>query len=190
MEEQIKRLLSSRPAKRIAETRRIRSAVLMPLYVLGGEYHILFIQRTQTVSTHKGQISFPGGRSEAGDGTLLNTALRETEEEIGIAQSDVRLLGELDDTATSNSDYLISPFVGLIPWPYRINPQQSEVAGIIDASINELLEPSRCSSGRDHIDGVETRTYFYDYQGKVIWGATARILHLFLDLWREAERQP
>jgi 8-oxo-dGTP pyrophosphatase MutT (NUDIX family) len=113
MEKKLKQALSKRQKVYISDPRRTPSAVLIPLYKKQGEYYILFIQRTDRVKDHKGQISFPGGAYEEDDDSLLQTALREATEEVGLASEDVEVLGELDDFRTIGSGYTISPFVAL-----------------------------------------------------------------------------
>jgi 8-oxo-dGTP pyrophosphatase MutT (NUDIX family) len=100
MMERLKQALSQRPKRRINDRSQIPAAVLIPIYYKDGQYHILFMQRTERVKVHKGQISFPGGACEPNDGTAVNTALRECTEEVGVAAESVELLGELDDFFT------------------------------------------------------------------------------------------
>ena len=104
----------------------------MPVFLKKGQYHLLFIQRTERVKYLKGQISFPGGAYEKNDGLILNTALREAEEEIGLIPKDVQILGELDDVLTATSNYIISPFVGLIPYPYDFRPDKWETEELLE----------------------------------------------------------
>ena len=165
------------------DANRVASAVLMPLYLREGQYYILFTQRTEKVKDHKGQISFPGGAYEEKDGTLVNTALRESAEEIGLMPGDVEVLGELDDIATIGSGYIISPFVAYIPWPYQFKLEEWEAEEIIEVPISALLDKNCVRQGTDILDAMVVTTYFYHYQARVIWGATARILNQFLDIW-------
>ncbi len=176
--------LSARSAKTVAVTDRIRAAVLVPIFEKGSEYYIVFTERTHRVSTHKGQISFPGGRLDEGDATLLDAALRECEEEIGIARSDVGVLGQLDDCPTYVSSYMITPFVGTIPWPHLFKMNEIETASVIETPISELLDPRCLAEGSEIVDGHILPAYFYAHGGKVIWGATARILKQFLEIWQ------
>ena len=97
MEKKLRKALSERQTLRISDARRTPSAVLIPIYKKQGEYYILFIQRTDRVRDHKGQISFPGGAYEEGDDSLLQTALREADEEVGLAAEDVEVIGEAQD---------------------------------------------------------------------------------------------
>jgi len=183
MQQRLKQALSQRQKAHIADTSWTPSAVLIPVYHKQGEYYILFTKRTERVKVHKGQISFPGGAYEEKDGTLVNTALRESAEEIGLAAEEVELLGELDDFFTIGSGYIMSPFVGAIPWPYPLKLDPTEVEEIIEVPISALLDKGCLSQGTDTIDGQVVTTYFYHYRGRVIWGATARILSQFLGIW-------
>ena len=112
----------------------------------------------------------------------MTTALREAEEEMGIAPKDVQILGELDDFCTASSDFCISPFVGLIPYPYpfRVNPH--EIAEVIEAPLSVLRQENQMRQEIFLRDGEPFPVYFYEYQDYTIWGATARILKEFLDL--------
>jgi len=135
------------------------------------------------VKDHKGQISFPGGAYEKRDGTLTSTALRECSEEIGLASEAVELLGELDDTITTTSPYIISPFVAEIPWPYLFKRDPIEVEEIIEAPLADLLAQDCLRQESEITNGLPVLPYSYSYDGKVVWGATARILNQFLGIW-------
>ena len=111
---------------------RRQAAVLLPLFRNATDYHLLFTKRTETVRQHKGQVSFPGGSFEPADGDLQTTALRESYEEVGIQPEHVTILGRLDDLATFSTSFTISPFVGLIPYPYPFRPNPLEVAIVFD----------------------------------------------------------
>lgn len=156
--------------------------MLIPLYKKQGEYYILFIQRTDRVRDHKGQISFPGGAYEEGDDNLLQTALREADEEVGLAAGDVEVLGELDDYRTIGSNYVISPFVGRMPWPYQLKVDEWETEEVIEVPLSALLDKNNVRQDKDILEGEEIVQYYYHYQDKVIWGATARILNHLLDI--------
>lgn len=185
MKDRLKQALSQRRKSSIVDASRVLSAVLIPIYYKQGRYYILFTKRTEKVQDHKGQISFPGGAYEEKDRTLVNTALRECAEEIGLATEAVELLGELDDFSTMNSGYIISPFVAIIPWPYPFKVDPIEVEEIIEAPISVLLDKDCVRQETEIADGQAVNTYFYHYQGKVIWGATARILNQFLDIFTQ-----
>ena len=138
MEETIKEILACRDKACIDQPGLIRAAVLIPLFKKNGEYYVLLTRRTDNVGTHKGQISFPGGKRDEGE-TLLSTALREAREEMGISEKDVRILGELDDMCTFASDFCIAPFVGLIPYPYPFKINRHEIEEIIEVDVHDLL---------------------------------------------------
>jgi 8-oxo-dGTP pyrophosphatase MutT (NUDIX family) len=187
MENRLKELLAARRKRYIDEPERVRAAVLVPLYRERGQYHIVFIKRTDDVETHKGQISFPGGRMEKRDKTLLDTALREAFEEIGLHPQEAKILGELDDEVTTTSNYIVTPFVALIPWPYHLVMSRHEVAEIIRAPVAALLDKANIKPATETLEGgIVLDSYDYYYDGRVIWGATARILHKFLDIFKSA----
>ncbi len=186
MMQRLKEALASRPVHRVPGTHRIPAAVLILVYETDRDYYVVFTERTHMVSTHKGQISFPGGSRDETDASLLETALRECTEEVGIAREAVQIAGQLDDCPTYVSNYIIAPFVGVIPWPHVFNANEIETAGIIEAPIAELLDETCLAEGTEIVDGIPIAAYFYTYQGKVIWGATARILKQFLEIWQAA----
>jgi 8-oxo-dGTP pyrophosphatase MutT (NUDIX family) len=185
MEQKLKEVLSRRRKQRITDAGLVPSAVLLPIYCRQGKYCILFTQRTERMKEHKGQISFPGGARQEGDKTLLDTALRESAEEIGLVPDEVEVLGELDDALTATSNYVISPFVGLIPWPYQFKLDGWEIEEIIEVPILALMDKKSWREEAETIKGRTVTSYFYHYQGKIIWGATARILHQFLEIFAQ-----
>jgi 8-oxo-dGTP pyrophosphatase MutT (NUDIX family) len=189
MKEELERILAQREKRYINDTSRVPSAVLIPLYQKQGQYYIVFIKRTETVKDHKGQISFPGGMRDADDRTLLHTAVRESREEIGLRQKDIEVIGELDDELTTTSNYIVTPFVAMIPWPYRFRKNEDEVAEIMQAPIAALLENDKQSEGNEILNGQPIASYTYNYEGKVIWGATARILKKLLDIIEKINRE-
>jgi 8-oxo-dGTP pyrophosphatase MutT (NUDIX family) len=182
---ELKDILAARHKQTIDAPARVPSAVLIPLYENQGQYHIVFIRRTRTVKTHKGQISFPGGVREDYDGSLLETALRESREEIGLEPGDVYIIGELDDEITTTSNYIVTPFVAMIPHPYRFITSEDEVDEIIEVPIRLLLYEDCVKEDNEALDGREVPSYSYHYRGHIIWGATARILNKFLDIVAE-----
>lgn len=182
MEEYVRRILQSRVSRELVAPERRLAAVLLPLYQHNGDYGVLFTQRSHTVYYHRGQISFPGGGHEPQDASLQHTALRESAEEIGLQPEDVRVLGQLDDLLTTNSNYLVRPFVGTIPYPYPFALDQRETASIIEVPLTFLRQNNPPVEEVRDYEGRPVQSVFFDYQGHVIWGATAKILKQFLDL--------
>ncbi|TET39810.1 MAG: CoA pyrophosphatase [Dehalococcoidia bacterium] len=184
MKERIRRILSQREKQNIVVTGAplAPAAVILPLYHKEGEYHILFTKRTEKVEHHKGQISFPGGARHEEDRSLEDTALRETFEEIGVRPEDVEILGELDNMGTISSNFLITPFVALIPYPYEFTVNTDEIEELLEVPLSALLDEKNYREEFQIYQGIPYRGSFYEYRGKVIWGATARILKQFLDL--------
>jgi 8-oxo-dGTP pyrophosphatase MutT (NUDIX family) len=183
MKQELKTYLARREKLHLSAAGCVPAAVLMPLYCKEEQYYVLFTKRTSTVATHKGEISFPGGRYEKSDGSLLNTALRESAEEIGLKPAQVEILGELDDTITVTSSYVISPFVALIPYPYVFRLEKNETEEIIEVPLESLINQSP-DRRVEYKDGKPLDVYTYKYQGRIIFGATARILYQFLDIWQ------
>lgn len=170
MKQQIKKILHNRQKKTITDKKLRASAVLVPLFYSQGQYHVLFTERSDEVNFHKGQVCFPGGTREPSDSSLLQTALREAEEEIGLKAKDVEILGEFDDNLTLTSDYIISPFVALIPYPYPLKADGKEIKEIFSVPLPFFM------------DEANFKQDSYEYRGHVIWGATARIVKQFVDL--------
>ena len=182
VKEQLKQYLTQRQKQIIKDPTRVPSAVLIPIYERQGNHHILFIRRTRTVKTHKGQIGFPGGVREDYDTTLQETALRESLEEIGLQPDDAEVIGELDDEVTTTSNYVVTPFVASIPYPYDFILNEEEVDEIIEVPIMSLQNKDCLKPDVEVLNGEEFPSFAYHYQGNVIWGATARILNKFLDI--------
>jgi ADP-ribose pyrophosphatase YjhB (NUDIX family) len=148
---------------------------------------ILFTRRTDTVLTHKGQISFPGGQREAADASMIETALRETYEEIGLEPSSITVLGELDDVFTSVSGYVVTPVIGLVEGSkpaLRLAP--AEVKSVFTAGISRLEDDQVHTTETRELDGRPFRIHFFTLGDDVVWGATGYILHQFLKAWRAA----
>ncbi len=181
MEKRIKEILACREKARIDQPGLVRAAVLIPLFKKDGEYHVLLTRRTERVSHHKGQISFPGGRQDQGE-DLLATALREAKEEMGIEEKDVHILGELDDMCTFSSDFCIAPFVGLIPYPYPFKINRHEIEEIIEVPLSIFLDETKFREELRSRNGELVPVFFYEHHAHAIWGATARILKQLMDI--------
>jgi len=159
----------------------IASAVLIPVYEVADEGYVVFTKRTQLVDSHKGQICFPGGRCHDGE-MPCDTALRESWEEIGLRPADARMVGELDDSITLFTDYLMTPFVAEIPFPYRFEVNTAEVEEIITVPVSALLDDSNYTETTQIYRDEAYLACTYRYGDHIIWGATARILKQMLDL--------
>lgn len=180
--EDIRERLGRHEKKEPAATSDLRRAgVLVPLFVREEHLWILFTRRTDTLEHHRGQISFPGGAQEPSDESLLATALRESEEELGLARADVRPLGPLSPMVTVTNFY-VEPFVAAIPQPYVWRPQESEIAEVIEAPVAALLDPAILE--KKELPGRSEPVLFYHYGLHVIWGATARMLAELLEALR------
>jgi 8-oxo-dGTP pyrophosphatase MutT (NUDIX family) len=153
---------------------RIDAGVLVALYVDGGRLHAVFTRRRDDLRRHPGEISFPGGRHDDTDADLLATALREAEEEIGLAPAAVRVLGALQPTPTIATGYAIYPFVGLIEPGLAWTLSAREVAEVLELALEDLQ--SGYARRRLLRRGVPIRTDTYVVGDDLIWGATARIL--------------
>ena len=180
--EGIRKALSERQKRVEDPTGFVPAAVLLPLFEKGGDYHLVFTKRTETVNYHKGQFSFPGGRTHPEDKSLLETALRETWEEIGLPPKDADVLGELDDIATYTTGFIISPFVAMIPFPHTFIANPAEVDEIIEVPLPVLRDKKNFAQEMLEVDGRPIVQYFYHYRDHVIYGATARIVKHFLEV--------
>ena len=172
-------LLSPADATALDVLGRTDAAVLVPLYVDGGELHAVFTKRRDDLRRHPGEISFPGGRQDEGDGDLQVTALREAEEEIGLPRGGVELVGALQPTPTIATGYRIYPFVGLIEPGMTWTLSAREVALVLELSLSQL----RDGYVRQRLirRGLPIRTDTYVVGDHLIWGATARILSDLFD---------
>ena len=161
-----------------------KAGVLIPLFFVGEEIHAVFTKRREDLRRHPGEISFPGGRHEEGEPDLLSTALREADEEIGLAPDAVEVIGALPPTSTIVTNYAVYPFVGVIEGgqEWRLSPR--EVAEVLELSLAAL----RAGYAKRRLvrRGVPIRTDTYVVGDNLIWGATARILGNLFDRIGEA----
>ncbi len=159
------------------------AAVLMPLLRREGGWHLLFTRRVDGLPEHGGQVSFPGGRADSEDESPLQTALREAEEEIGLAPIAVRILGQMPPQLTI-TNYLVTPFVGAVPWPYPWRIATQEVSRIFTIPLEWLSRKENYQrEWRALPDGslVEVISY-HPYEGEVLWGFSARLTQQLLRL--------
>jgi 8-oxo-dGTP pyrophosphatase MutT (NUDIX family) len=173
----IRLALAAHPPQRTSVEGARDAAVLVPI-VGHGEPALIFTVRTEMVRSHRGQISFPGGSVDAGE-SPRQAALREADEELGLAPTAVEVLGELDAVPTFVSGYVIHPFVGWITDPPELRPNPAEVAEVLEVPVADLTEEIRALPGFTHA-GRTYPTEAWIWNGHVIWGATARVLRVLL----------
>jgi 8-oxo-dGTP pyrophosphatase MutT (NUDIX family) len=159
-----------------------QSAVLIPLYERDGAPQLLFIKRTDRVTTHRGEIGFPGGRIEPEDASPLAAALREAEEELGIPPESVMPLGALSPVSTVVTSTLIYPFAGRLAAPPELRPDPFEVAEVVEVPLMTLLDPATFVVEDWVLRGTPRTIFIYRYGPYDIWGATGRIVQQFLAL--------
>lgn len=167
------------------------SAVLLLLFDRQGQTCVVLTRRTDGVANHKGQISLPGGAVEPHDGSLLETALRETREELGIETDQLEILGRLRDVYTAASNFNITPFVARLAAPPHYRPDPAEVAEVIEVPLTVIRDRSIWwEEERPEHEGRRRKVYFFRYGDHVIWGATALILKQFVEGSRAREEAP
>lgn len=172
-----------RPGFHFDPARLRNAAVLVPLIDRPDGVHVLLTRRSEFLNKHAGQVSFPGGRIEPSDATPLAAALRETEEEIGLAAPQIQVLGGLPRYPTITG-FMIHPYVGFVRESGLLVPQPEEVAEIFEVPLGFLLDPA---NHRPHQVEHQGRTYHVDampYGEYFIWGATAAIFRAFYDRLR------
>ena len=154
----------------------IPAAVLVLLVNHGDGLTVLFTKRAENMTRHAGQISFPGGRIETNDPSPKYTALRETEEEIGLVRKEIEIVCQLDEYAVGTG-FLITPFVGFADPPLKLSPQSEEVAEIFEAPLSYLINPDNYTWNKKTLRGESRRFLSLQWNKYYIWGATAGILH-------------
>lgn len=166
------------------------AAVLIPILRLYGSWHLLYTRRNSDLPEHSGQVSFPGGRSDPADLNREQTALREAYEEIGLAAGEVRVLGRLHEFLTI-TNYLVTPVVGVIPWPYPLKLAEFEVSRAFTIPLAWLADPANQEVHQRELPAPLVAVpviYFHEYDGEVLWGASARFtVHLIEVLGEEGE---
>jgi 8-oxo-dGTP pyrophosphatase MutT (NUDIX family) len=167
--------LAAKPVLRIREPGATPAAVLVPLYVAGGELWVLLTRRADHLLHHPGQYAFPGGAKDPEDADEVRTALREAREELGIAEESVMILGHLDDVFTVTG-FVISPVVGALPYPHQLHPDPREVAAVVPVPFSVVANPLLVEEQEFRWQGQRFRSPVLHYGPHRIWGATARIL--------------
>jgi 8-oxo-dGTP pyrophosphatase MutT (NUDIX family) len=160
------------------------AAVLLPLFQENGVWSLLFTRRTESLNSHRGQVSFPGGVIEDKDNGPVEAALRELEEEIGISADEVEILGCIDNMFTV-TQFSITPVVGKISWPINLHLNKSEVARAFSVPISWLADKNNIKTEERTVPGLDLKVpvyFFKPFEGEVIWGATARITLNFLEI--------
>lgn len=174
------------PPELLSDSAR-EAAVLVPFVRIDNAWHILYIRRTSFEGDrHSGQVAFAGGKRDDSDETLLATALREAEEEIGIAANDVEVLGHINHHHTI-SEFQVRPYIGVMPWPYPLNLDEIEVARAFTMPLRWLAESSNYRlEQRQHPDSRRPwPVVYYDlYDGEMLWGATARMTLSLIEVLR------
>lgn len=173
------RLAGPRRLQAVAEDavpeRLTPAAVLVPVIERPQGLTVLFTQRAAHLNDHAGQVSFPGGRCEPSDPSPVFTALRETEEEIGLDPARVEVLGLLPEYRTGTG-FTVTPVVGLVRPPFDLDPDSFEVAEVFETPLDFLLDPANHQRHSMEIGGVVRHYYAMPYEGYFIWGATAGML--------------
>jgi 8-oxo-dGTP pyrophosphatase MutT (NUDIX family) len=162
-----------------------RAAVLIPIFEKNNDYHLILIKRPEYEGVHSNQVSFPGGKIEDIDTDLQSTALRETNEEIGIPVECIEIVNQLTSIFISVSKYEVTPFVGILREPPEYTINEKEVQYVIETSLSHLLEPSSVKTTTMHFDTELIDVPYFDIDGEIVWGATAMILSEFLALVRD-----
>jgi 8-oxo-dGTP pyrophosphatase MutT (NUDIX family) len=183
--EVVRRALAAAPPPRpsvLEGTGTRPSAVLAPLYPEGDEVMVVLTRRSQTLRSHRGEVSFPGGGVEPGDASLVATALREAREEIRLEPASVEIIGELDHLQTVTSRSYIVPFVGQLEGRPDLVAAPAEVESILHVALSELLDDGVYHEERWGLAPLEHPVHFFELDGDIVWGATAAMLRGLLVL--------
>jgi len=152
------------------------AAVLIPIFYKEGRHYLLLTKRTEAMEYHKGQICFPGGAQNTPEESPVDTALRETFEEIGVKPENVQVLGQLDRMSTLTSNFLVTPFVGFIDYPHDFTINRDEIDELVEIPLDILANKQHYHEEEYDVGGEKKRGIVYEYNNKVIWGATARMI--------------
>ncbi len=157
-------------------------SVLILIFPKNKKINIVLIQRATYPGVHSNQISFPGGKFEKGDKDLIDTALRETQEEIGVSAKDIRIIGKLTPLFIPVSNIEVYPVVGCISYKPEFKPDKTEVKSIIETQLDYLLRPDIVKKKTTVIQNTNIQIPYFNFNGRHIWGATAMILNEFLEV--------
>jgi len=153
----------------------IPAAVLVPLVVHEDGLNVMLTKRTDHLNNHGGQISFPGGRVDDSDRDALHTALRETEEEVGLHSKDIKIIGELDEYIVGTG-YLVNPIIGVIEPPFELTLHEGEVAEVFEVPLEFLITPENMKRHAREFEGIKRHYFAITWGEYFIWGATAGML--------------
>jgi 8-oxo-dGTP pyrophosphatase MutT (NUDIX family) len=162
------------------------AAVLILLYPYSDSVYTVFMQRHDYIGVHGGQISFPGGKKEPSDENIIQTAIREAHEETGVKSSEISVTGTLTPLFIPVSNMIVTPVVGWCDYRPEFNHQAEEVVFLIEADLKRFLDPSTIKTKPFEIKGETLDIRYFDYDGNVIWGATAMILHELLTIIKDS----
>ena len=188
--ERIRRKLSGvKPAPREALANKSNAAaVLIPVFERGGEMHVIYIRRSDHVASHRGQVAFPGGRVDPIDASLLDAALREAHEEVGLHPSTVEVIGAFPAACTTTSGTVVAPFIGVIPSDAPLKPDPIEVAEIFDVPLSALRDARFRGDYEWKYEGRSAKYPAILFGGQTIWGLTLRITMDLLEMLKDSSR--
>ncbi|WDU59989.1 CoA pyrophosphatase [Pseudemcibacter aquimaris] len=157
------------------------SAVLMPIVERNNQYSVILTKRAEHLSSHSGQVSFPGGKSDEEDEHAMATALREAKEEINLPYENVDVIGAMEDYETVTG-YNVSPVVGFVDPDFKVIPEKNEVDDVFEVPLDFILDPANHKIESLHWKGAERHYYVFPHDKYKIWGATAAMLVRFANL--------
>lgn len=172
---ELKRRLQNRTMREINNGGYRISAVMMLIFNKNNTPHVLLTLRTHKVATHKGEISFPGGGLDSSDRDILETAYRETDEEVGIPRADIEYLGRFDDYL-SIWGFHVTVFIGALRYPFSCTINHDEIEKLVCPTLDIFVKKNYDRYEIYNHRGQDYKVYYYDYEGETIWGMTARIL--------------
>ena len=185
--DQLRTALDGRPQSTWGDTnptgQEPRSAVLVVLYPDGDDIAVVLIRRARHLRSHSWEVAFPGGRQEPDDADLLDTAKRETREEISLDTDNIEIIGQIDRYVTVGSRSMVHPYVGILPAPpVGLVPDPAEVERILTVSTSELLSDEVWREEIWSINGTDRAITFFELYGDTVWGATAAMLRQLLTI--------
>ncbi len=151
------------------------AAIMVPLFWQHEQLHLLLTKRSDQLKHHSGQVSFPGGGFDKSDGTIRQAAIRETEEEIGVGQEFIKVVGYLDDIKTISGFY-VTPFVAILSAGFKISANKDEVAEVFSVPLSFFLDNKNYRKQTANYQGKKVNYYVYQYENYTIWGVTAEII--------------